>query len=89
MKPAILFSGSLLLFPLLLSGQSAPPQANQERQPPLPRMVDPALDKPNEPFSYPSNSTDQISVMHAPSGAEITPEGTLYPREGLPADCFL
>jgi len=90
MKPAILLSRTLLFFPLLLSSQSAPPQANPERQPDrqpaLPRMVDPALDKPDEPFSYPSNSTDQISVMHAPSGAEIAPEGTLY--TGFGELCF-
>jgi len=78
MKPAIPLSRTLLLFPLLLPGLIASSQANRERQPAPARMVNPALDKPNEPFSYPSNSTDQISVMHAPSGAEIAPEGTLY-----------
>jgi hypothetical protein len=44
----------------------------------LPRMVNPAIDETGEPFSYASRSTDQLSVMHAPSGAEITPEGGLY-----------
>jgi hypothetical protein len=78
MKLAILFGGTVLLSPLVLAGQSATPLADQEHQPVLYRMINPALDKPNEPFSYPSNSTDQISVMHAPSGAEITPEGSLY-----------
>ena len=41
-------------------------------------MVDPAIDDDREPFSYASRSTDQLSVVHAPSGAEITPEGDLY-----------
>jgi hypothetical protein len=44
----------------------------------LPRMVDPSIDDTGEPFSYASRSTDQLSVMYAPSGAEITPEGDLY-----------
>ena len=44
----------------------------------IPRMVDPDIDVPGEPFSYPSRSTDQLSVMHSPSGAELTPEGYLY-----------
>ncbi len=43
-----------------------------------PRMVDPSIDAPGMPFSYPSRPTDQLSVMYAPSGAEITPEGDLY-----------
>jgi hypothetical protein len=41
-------------------------------------MVSPAIDREDEPFSYASRSTDQISVMHSPSGTEITPEGYLY-----------
>jgi hypothetical protein len=53
-----------------LSAQSAPPAEF------IPRMVDPALDAKG-PFSYPSRSTDQLSVMHSPSGAELTPEGFL------------
>lgn len=44
----------------------------------IPRMVSPAIDKPGEPFSYPSRPTDQIGVMHVTSGTEITPEGSLY-----------
>ena len=44
----------------------------------IPRMVDPAIDDDHQPFSYASRSTDQLSVVHAPSGAEITPEGDLY-----------
>ncbi len=41
-------------------------------------MVDPSIDSPGAPFSYPSRPTDQLSVMYSPSGAEITPEGDLY-----------
>jgi hypothetical protein len=44
----------------------------------IPRMVSPDIDPPGEPFSYFSQSTDQIGVMHAPSATEITPEGYLY-----------
>jgi hypothetical protein len=78
MKPVFLLSGTLLLSPLVLLSQSAPPLTDQGSQAVLYRMVNPSLDKPNEPFSYASRSTDQISVMHSPSGAEITPEGSLY-----------
>ena len=42
------------------------------------QMVDPAIDKPNEPFSYYSQPTDVIGVMDAPAGTEVTPEGFLY-----------
>ncbi len=45
-------------------------------------MVSPAIDLPGQPFSYVSQSTDQISVMHAPAGTEITPEGFLYSGYG-------
>lgn len=48
----------------------------------LPRMVSPSIDIPGEPFSYASQSTDQISVMHSPAGTEITPEGFLYTGYG-------
>ncbi len=48
----------------------------------IPRMVSPAIDAPGQPFSYLSQSTDQISVMHAPAGTEITPEGFLYSGYG-------
>ena len=44
----------------------------------IPRMVSPSIDREGEPFSYASRSTDQISVMHATAGTEITPEGSLY-----------
>jgi hypothetical protein len=42
------------------------------------RMVSPDIDRPGEPFSYFSQPTDQIGVMHALSATEITPEGYLY-----------
>ena len=48
----------------------------------IPRMVSPAIDRPGEPFSYASRPTDQISVMHATAGTEITPEGSLYTGYG-------
>lgn len=46
------------------------------------RMVSPAIDAGDGPFSYASRPTDQISVMHAPAGTEITPEGFLYTGYG-------
>ncbi|WP_188757567.1 hypothetical protein [Edaphobacter acidisoli] len=48
----------------------------------IPRMVSPSIDKPGEPFSYASRPTDQIGVMHATAGTEITPEGFLYTGYG-------
>jgi hypothetical protein len=42
------------------------------------QMVSPDIDKPGEPFSYPSQPTDEIGVMYSPSAAEITPEGYIY-----------
>ncbi|MGB8260405.1 MAG: hypothetical protein WCE75_08640 [Terracidiphilus sp.] len=48
----------------------------------IPRMVDPSIDEPGQPFSYPSRPTDQLSVMYSTSGAEITPEGYLYTSFG-------
>jgi hypothetical protein len=41
-------------------------------------MIDPAIDRPDEPFSYFSKPTDVIGVMDAPQGTLITPEGYLY-----------
>jgi hypothetical protein len=38
----------------------------------------PSIDVQGKPFSYASQSTDQIGVMYAPSATEITPEGYLY-----------
>lgn len=48
----------------------------------LPRMVNPSIDVPGQPFSFPSRPTDQISVMGSPAGTEITPEGYLYTGYG-------
>ena len=42
------------------------------------QMVSPDIDKPGEPFSYPSQPTDEIGVMYSPSATEVTPEGYLY-----------
>ena len=86
MKPVMLLSGILLFSSLLLVGQNAPSSVNQAALPVIPRMVNPGLDKSGEPFSYASSSTDQISVMHSPSGAEIAPDGSLY--TGFGELCF-
>ena len=48
----------------------------------LPRMVSPDIDEDGKPFSYPSAPTDQIGVMQARFGTEITPEGYLYTGYG-------
>jgi hypothetical protein len=45
-------------------------------------MVNPDIDRPDEPFSYFSQPTDVIGVMSAPSATEITPEGFLYSGYG-------
>ena len=41
------------------------------------QMVSPSIDKPGEPFSYFSKPTDEIGMMDAQAGTEITPEGYL------------
>ena len=41
------------------------------------QMVSPAMDRPDQPFSYFSKSTDEIGVMDAEAATEITPEGYL------------
>jgi len=41
------------------------------------QMLDPAIDRPDEPFSYFSKPTDVIGVMDAPAATMITPEGYL------------
>jgi hypothetical protein len=46
------------------------------------QMVSPEIDSQPGPFSYFSKPTDELSVFHAPSGAEITPEGYLYTGYG-------
>jgi hypothetical protein len=42
------------------------------------QMVDPAIDRDDEPFSYFSQPTDVIGVMDARAGTLISPEGYLY-----------
>lgn len=44
----------------------------------LGQMLNPAIDRPGEPFSYVGPSTDQMTIRGAQSGTEITPEGYLY-----------
>lgn len=46
------------------------------------QMVNPSIDKPNEPFSYFSKPTDVIGVMDGKWGTEMTPEGYLYTGYG-------
>lgn len=46
------------------------------------QMVSPTIDTPGQPFSYFSKPTDEIGVMDAPEGTEITPEGYLYTSFG-------
>jgi hypothetical protein len=41
-------------------------------------MVDPSIDRADEPFSYFSKPTDVLGVMNAREGALVTPEGYLY-----------
>jgi hypothetical protein len=42
------------------------------------QMIDPSLDRDDEPFSYFSQPTDVIGVMDARAGTLISPEGYLY-----------
>ncbi len=46
------------------------------------QMVNPAIDKKGEPFSYPSAPTEEMSLPGAPLGTEITPCGDLYTGYG-------
>lgn len=41
------------------------------------QMVSPSIDRPNQPFSYYSQSTDEIGVMGSEAATEVTPEGYL------------
>jgi hypothetical protein len=59
----------LLFFLLLLSLSTVSSDA---------QMLNPDIDRPDQPFSYFSQPTDIIGVMNAPSATEITPEGFLY-----------
>jgi len=45
------------------------------------QMVSPAIDRPDQPFSYFSKPTDEIGVMDAEAATEVTPEG--YLRTGF------
>ncbi|HEX7962669.1 MAG TPA: hypothetical protein VF493_22355 [Terriglobales bacterium] len=45
-------------------------------------MVDPAIDRDDEPFSYFSQPTDVIGVMDARAGTLVSPEGYLYTGYG-------
>src|SRR5262249_25022301 len=42
------------------------------------QMVDPAIDRDDEPFSYFSQPTDVIGVMDSRAGTLISPEGYFY-----------
>lgn len=46
------------------------------------QMVNPAMDKANEPFSYYSKPTDELGVMDGRWGTEVTPQGFLYTGYG-------
>ncbi len=46
------------------------------------QMLNPAIDRDSEPFSYFSRPVDVVGVMDARSGTEITPEGFLYTGYG-------
>jgi hypothetical protein len=61
----------LVVLLLFLSGSSIHAQ-----------MVNPDIDRPDQPFSYFSQPTDIVGVMNAPSATEITPEGFLYTGYG-------
>jgi hypothetical protein len=45
------------------------------------QMASPSIDRPDRPFSYFSHPTDEIGIMDAEAGTEITPEG--YLRTGF------
>ncbi|MCX6930631.1 MAG: hypothetical protein NT154_46610, partial [Verrucomicrobia bacterium] len=48
----------------------------------LAQMVNPAIDAPDQPFSYPVAPTDAIGVRDARGATEITPEGYLHTGYG-------
>jgi len=48
----------------------------------LAQMVNPAIDVPNQPFSYYSEPSDVIGVMDAPTGTLVSPEGFFYTGYG-------
>lgn len=66
------------LFPALLLSIVIAPCSAQNPAP----MVNPNIDRQPGPFSYYSHSVDEIGVMDAPLGTEVTPEGSLYTGYG-------
>ena len=48
----------------------------------LSQMLNPAIDVPNQPFSYYSEPTDVIGVMDAPTATLVSPEGFFYTGYG-------
>jgi hypothetical protein len=46
------------------------------------QMIDPAIDRPDEPFCYFSQPTDVLGVMDGREGTLVTPEGYLYTGYG-------
>ncbi len=78
-KTALLWSRkpAILAFLALPASLVAAPLTAQLSGPLGPHVADPALDRPDLPFSYPSRPTDVIGVMDG-RGTEITPEGFLY-----------
>ena len=46
------------------------------------QMADPDVDEPGQPFTYAFAPTDQMTVLDARLGTEITPEGYLYTGYG-------
>ncbi|MGH9474143.1 MAG: hypothetical protein ACRD1M_15540, partial [Terriglobales bacterium] len=46
------------------------------------QVLNPSLDVPEQPFSYPAYPTGEIGLRGAPQATEITPEGYLYTGYG-------
>jgi hypothetical protein len=82
MKLNHLLGIAMLALPLHLPAQQNSLGQRVIPQEPIPRMVDPSIDRDGEPFSYPARSTDQLTALYAASGAELTPEDTLYTGYG-------
>lgn len=78
MKPSLLLCSLFFITTLFVHAQATEADHGEINREFIPRMVDPSIDTPGQPFSYPSRPTDQLSVMGSTSGAEITPEGDLY-----------
>ena len=58
----------------LLLALAAAPATAQVPGPPGQHVADPAIDLPDQPFSFPSHPTDVIGVMDG-RGTEVTPHG--------------